>query len=54
LAAIAAGWDLIRSGKDVAGLVAIVGTLAGLVTVFVVGRSKRANVLQASQNQNNQ
>lgn len=42
LTAIIGGGVLIALGKDTTGLTAIVGTLAGLVTVFVYGRRKDA------------
>ena len=42
LTAIIGGCVLIALGKDTTGLTAIVGTLAGLVTVFVYGRRKDA------------
>ncbi|MGH7520277.1 MAG: DUF2335 domain-containing protein, partial [Gemmatimonadales bacterium] len=46
LVAIAAGWDLIRAGKDTIGLTTILSTIVGLVSVFIVGRRKRDKELQ--------
>ena len=42
LAAIIGGFWLIYHGRDVGGLTAIIGALAGLVAVFVYGRRKDA------------
>ena len=46
LAAIGGGVYLIHSGQSVTGLVSIIGTLVGLTTVFVTGKTLQQKQLR--------
>lgn len=45
MVAIVGGFALIWNGKDAIGISSIIASLIGLVTVFVIGRSKQKREL---------